>query len=75
MGQHRMALNVNLLTFVYLSAYFNRLNARVWGLTACGKGGHDEDGEEQTRAEHETESEKVVECHGAEFSICDIPLC
>ena len=45
-GQHGIALKMDLLTFVYLSAYFNMLNARVWGLTACGKSGHDEDGEE-----------------------------
>ena len=49
-GQHGMALKVGLLTFVYLSAYFNRLNAEPGvqdgRLTACGKGGHDEDGEE-----------------------------
>ena len=38
----------------------------VWveRLTACGKGGHDEDGQEETGAEHEAEGEKVVECHG-----------
>ena len=49
-GQHGMALKIGLLTFVYLSAYFDMLNAGpwggIWGLTACGKGGHDEDGEE-----------------------------
>ena len=43
-GQHGVALKIGLLSFVYLSAYFDMLNDEAWGLTACGKGGHDEDG-------------------------------
>ena len=43
------------------------LNAGSWGwggrLSACGKGGHDEDRQEETGAEHEAEGEKVVEGH------------
>ena len=53
---------------MYLRPYRNMLNAGSWGwggtLTACGKGGHDEDGQEETGAEHEAEGEKVVEGHG-----------